>query len=193
MFGFGDPTKKLLKLINKFAINPEYFKQSIDKINKLVDGGADVNIQSESMQHFMELAFVHADFESIKKYIDFGADLNDTYYNSNPLLRAALNAECDKIVPYLVERHNANVNYVHPEGVWGNALNCVCTSSHVDEPARTSTLLFLLNNGADYNLKVILEFEEDEISFKEMVNSASYSDKEDIIETFNRFLNSKSQ
>jgi hypothetical protein len=79
------------------------------------------------------------------------------------------------------------------EGVWGNALNCVCTSSHVDEPARTSTLLFLLNNGADYNLKVILEFEEDEISFKEMVNSASYSDKEDIIETFNRFLNSKSQ
>ena len=76
MFNFFNKSKKLEKILTKANMDFEFFPGKVDKVKKLIEGGADVNALSEADQ--TALHFACRDRDRIENVVEF---VNDGRYD----------------------------------------------------------------------------------------------------------------
>lgn len=141
-------------------------KVSIDKVQKLIDMGADVNAHDDENNYgsLLNMAVDRKDLDLIKCLLDNSADINDSNScGSTPLYNAVWKGYSD-IVKYLVNR-GANVNIPNDAGIFPVALS-IFRKNYDDA-------IFLFEHGA--NIKI-----NDTLYFKNM----SYNFQKELCEKF---------
>jgi len=119
MFNLFNKSKKLEKILTKANMDFEFFPGKVDKVKKLIEGGADVNALSEADQTALHFACRDRDkienvVDLVNFLIDKGANVNaGTISESTPLIIAA-NGSLD-LVKILVEA-GADVNLENDDG-----------------------------------------------------------------------------
>ena len=120
MFNFFNKSKKLEKILTKANMDFEFFPGKVDKVKKLIEGGADVNALSEADQTALHFACRDRDrIENVVEFVNFlidkGANVNaGTISESTPLIMAAREGSLD-LVKILVEA-GADVNLENDDG-----------------------------------------------------------------------------
>ncbi len=81
----------------------------------------------------------------VKKYVESGVDVNDTYFAWPPLLMAAAKNQLE-VVKYLAE-HGANLDFAHP-------INKMTAFHHAAYNNNAEMVKYLAAKGADVNKKM---------------------------------------